>query len=97
MAMPSPVDSGGFVAGAAGGDQHVAGPDLDPVPRRAQRHDPAATPAVDQQVEGEPVLVGGRRGPLHRGHQRPLDLDAGGGAAGVDDPGVGVAALPGQQ
>ena len=64
MAMPSPVDSvrvggdGEELAGAAGGHQDVPGPDLGRRRRPACRAvDPGAAAALDDQVEGEPVLV----------------------------------------
>ena len=56
---------------------------------------PGAAAALDEQVEGEGALEQRGRGLAHGGDERPLDLHAGGGAAGVDDAGDGVAALPG--
>jgi hypothetical protein len=83
--------------GAAGGDQHVAGPHLGPAPRGRQGGNAGAPPVLHDQVQGEPVLVHRGRGALHRLHQGPFHLGAGGRAPGVDHPGVRVAALPGQQ
>ena len=52
----------------------------------------------EQQVDGERVLDHLDLGcPLDRGDQRPLDLGAGGVAAGVRDPVAVVAALAGQR
>ena len=83
------------LAGAAGGERRVAGADLDAAA-------PSASSATHAGGTGRPRRAGrGRasaRGPrrvvdAHRGDQGPLDLGAGGVAAGVDDPGDGVAAL----
>jgi hypothetical protein len=80
------------LTGPAGGDQHVAGPDL----LIGQGADTDAAAVLHHQVGGEGLLVDGRGGAPHRGYQGALDLHPGGGPAGVDDAGVAVATLPGQ-
>ena len=66
-------------------------------PSSSRATTPRQRPSLDEQVEGEPPLPdGGRRGP-HLVDEGPLDLGAGGGAAGVHDAGQRVAALAGQQ
>ena len=86
------------LAGPARGQHDVAGPHLDravTAPGRQGAH-PDAAPALDQEIEGEPPLEH-RAGRAERGvDEGPLDLGPGGGAAGVHDPGPGVAALAGQ-
>ena len=93
IAMPSPVASTGFVVTA---NTWPAPPVVTSTlvartsvrrPAVVERHHAAAAAALDDEVEREVVLVDGGRGPLDRGDQRPLDLRAGGGAAGVDDAG----------
>ena len=84
------------LAEAARGQQRVPGPDLPHHARRVDGHHAPAPPPLDDQVEGEPLLHHRRGGGLDRLHQRPLDLHAGGGPAGVHDPRHRVATLPGQ-
>ena len=86
---------GEHLAGAPGGHQHMVGGD------RAHhagsvdgRHAPAGS--VDQEVDGEPAFQQDRRRGTYRSHQRPLDLDAGGGTTRMDHPRGGVPTLPGQ-
>ena len=62
-----------------------------------ERHDAAAAAAFDDEIEGEPLLENGGRAVPHRGHEGPLDLGAGGGAAGVQDAGRRVTALAGSR
>ena len=107
MATPSPVDSGGLVVtekswpappvasttwsartATGGGPRRLGG---------RQRGHPDAAPAFDDQVEGEPALEHRAGGAVGGVDQGPLDLGAGGGAAGVDDPRPRVAALAGQR
>ena len=92
--MPSPVLSTGLVVtakswpGAAGGQQHVAGPHLDApaVGRRAATH-PAAPTALDHAGRARTTYsCTAAAVRLHRLDQRPLDLGARGRAAGVHDP-----------
>ena len=101
IAIPSPVDNDGVggdgeaLAGAAGGEDGVGGPQLVVGAGRVDRPHPHRPSVDDEEVEGEPPLVDvGGRVP-HRVDQRPLDLGAGGVAARMHDPGHRVAALPG--
>ncbi len=89
------------LAGAAGGQHDVGGPDGDGggalagLVRRQRRH-PDAAPALDDEVEGEPPLEHGARRAVGGVDQGPLDLGARRRAAGVHDAGPRVAALAGQ-
>src|SRR5690606_16244644 len=80
-----------------GGEQDVAGPDLDAGAVVGRGDDASAAAALHDEVEGEGPLVDGPTGLPDRLDQRPLDLGAGGGPAGVDDAGQRVPALPGQE
>ena len=79
--------------GAAAGDEGVSGPYLLAVARRVEGHDAAAAATLDDQVEGEPVLEHGRGREADGVHQRPLDLGAGRGTAGVNHARVRVASF----
>ena len=80
-----------------GGQQRVPGPDGDGRAVLGQGRDAAAAAVLHHEVDGEGVLVDlGRRGP-GRGDEGPLDLDAGGGATGVHDAGLGMGARAGQR
>ncbi len=85
------------LAGAAGGEQDVTGADLDRrSPSRADG-DHARAAAVARTIRSRAKVRSSTRGGglPHGGDEGPLDLEPGGGAAGVDDAGDGVAALPG--
>ena len=75
MARPSPVDWGGLVvtekqlAGAAGGQEGVGGPQLDHRPVRVEGGDAPAPAVFDDEIEGEPALP--RCGWPWRGPRRP--------------------------
>ena len=64
---------------------------------RVERHDAGAAATFDDEIEREPLLENRGRAVPHRGHERPLDLGAGGGAAGVQDAGRRVTALTGSR
>ncbi len=85
------------LSGAAGGDQDVAGADLDAPAVLLERHHPDAAAALDEQIEGEGAFEQHGGGLADSLDQRPLDLDAGGGTAGVEDAGVAVSALASEQ
>ena len=85
------------LATAARGQQHVPGPHLEALTVLVEGHHARAPAPVDQEVERERALEQHRRRLAHRHHQRPLDLDPSGGTAGVEDPGVAVAPLPGEE
>ena len=100
IAMPSPVDTGGFVVTE---NSWPAPPVARMVcrarsstgtPRGVERAHPDAPPALDDQIDREAALVDVDRRQRVRGvGQRPLDLGAGGVAARVHDPRQRVAAL----
>ena len=74
----------------------MPGPDLDGRPVGGEGGDAPASAVLHDEVDGEGVLVHLGRSGAGGGDQGPLDLGAGGRATGVDDAGLGVAALPGQ-
>ncbi len=81
------------LARAPGGEEHVAGGHLDDLARGSQRTHAGAAPVSDDQVEREPPFQQRGHGVAHGHHERPLDLGAGGGTAGVDDAGQAVPTL----
>ena len=85
--------------GAAAGQDDVAGPHHQGGDRVGRQPDHARHPsAFEMQRQRQPAFVHGHvRVADGGGDQGPLDLVAGGVAAGVDDPGQGVAAFPGQR
>ena len=94
---------GEHLAEAAGGEHdgpavHRADAVADALADHVQGHPRDAAVLGEQQVDGEGVLDHLDLGrPLDGGDQRPLDLRAGGVAAGVRDPVAVVATLPGQR
>ena len=103
MARPSPVDSSGLVVTA---NSWPAPPVASRTWRaRISLHrrrpgrcaaTPRQRPSSTSRSSANQCSQHGDRGRSHRVDQRPLDLGAGGRAAGVDDAGQGVAALAGQ-
>ena len=84
------------LARASGGDENVGRPHLGARAVLVQCNDPTTFVALDDEVQREPLLVDRGSGRAHGFHKGPLDLRAGGRPAGVHDPRVAVAALPGQ-
>ncbi len=85
------------LAGASGREHRVGGAHVDGPSVRAEGAHAAAPAALDEQIEREPLFEHRRsRGP-GRVDQCPLDFRTGGGAAGMDHPCGGVAALTGQR
>ena len=85
------------LAAATGGEQDVAGPDLDALAVLVDGEDADAAPTVDEQVEGERALEQHRSRLSHGIDQRPFDLHPRGGTARVEDARVTVPALSGEQ
>ena len=105
MATPSPVDSGGLVvtekswpappvASTTWSARTSTGPSPPPGGRAST---PRAAAALHEEIEREPALEHGAGRAVGGVDEGPLDLGAGGGAAGVHDAGAGVAALAGQR
>ncbi len=78
------------------GQHHLGGPDLLHGALGVEGHHAHTPAALDDQVEREPLLEHRRRAAPHGGDQGPLHLGPGGGSPGVQDPGGGMAAFPGQ-
>ena len=72
--------------GAARGEQHVGGPHDLHRALAVPGADPGAATVLDDQVEGERVLVQRGGGAPHRLDEGPLDLHPGGRPAGMHDP-----------
>ena len=81
------------LAGAAGGQHHVVGPDLDDGTVRRQGHDAPAPSVLDEEIEGEPALEHGPGRLVGGIDQCPLHFGAGRRPSGVHDARVGVPAL----
>ena len=84
------------LAGPAGRHQHGSSPHLDGAVVAVEHPDPDAAAALHEEVDHEAALVARHRRPADGLDERPLDLDAGGRAAGVHHPGQLVAAFAGQ-
>ncbi len=101
IAMPSPVDTAGFVVTA----KHWPAPPVASTvwraritcstPSGSRARTPAAWPSSTRSARGEPAFVHGGGGIADRVDEGSLDLGAGGVPAGVDDPRHRVAALAG--
>ena len=102
MAMPSPVTSTGLVVTAkswpappvARSTLRAATSTTSPVGASART--PAQRPSRTIRSSANQRSQQRGRGVAHGHDERPLDLGAGGGAAGVDDTGEGVPTLPRQ-
>ena len=84
------------LARAAGGQHHLAGPDLAAVPSGSRAPPRAQRPPSTIRSRANHCSRTAAAVPRAADDERPLDLGAGGGPAGVQDAGGGVPAFAGQ-
>jgi hypothetical protein len=84
------------LTGAAAGQHHGVGLEAEGCAGVVEAFDAPAAPGGHDEPGDEPVLADLDSGADDGGEEGPFDLEAGGVPAGVDHPGGGVAAFPGE-